>query len=142
MIQHVAREIAAADVESCLDFYAILGFVQVPVPDGIAGRAVWCERAGTQVHLLLAPDATPARGHIAVVVDDYNAAVVALRDAGHEVQPRREHWGSPRSYVRDPAGHLVEVMAFAPGGASGASGASGAGTPGAAGAAGAPGAPG
>jgi catechol 2,3-dioxygenase-like lactoylglutathione lyase family enzyme len=114
MIQHVAREIQPAQLESCVAFYALLGFTQVPVPDGIAGRAEWLERAGTQVHLLFAADATPERGHIAVVVDDYEATVRALRAAGHEVEPRREHWGSPRAYVHDPAGHLVEMMAFAP----------------------------
>lgn len=114
MIQHVAREIHAAELESCLGFYAILGFAPVPVPEGIAGRAVWLERAGTQVHLLFAADANPEHGHIAVVVDDYQATLGSLRAAGHDVEPRREHWGSPRAYVRDPAGHLVEVMAFAP----------------------------
>ena len=87
---------------------------------------MWLERA-TQVHLLFADDATPERGHIAVVVDDFDATVGSLRAAGHEVDARRAHWGSPRAYVRDPAGHLVEMMAFAPGGA-GAPGESGAGS--------------
>jgi len=115
MIQHVAREVDAADIPSCLSFYALLGFAQVPVPDGLVGRAVWLERGDTQVHLLLADDARAERGHIAVVVDDYEATMQALRAAGHEVDPRREHWGSPRANIYDPAGHLVEVMAFAPG---------------------------
>ena len=122
MIQHVAREITAETLNSCVDFYAILGFAPVPVPDGIAGRAAWLERAGTQIHLLFAADAQPERGHIAVVVDGYDETVSALRAAGHEVEPRRAHWGSPRACVRDPAGHLVEMMAFAPGGAPGAAG--------------------
>jgi len=119
MIQHVARPITAAEVEPCLDFYRLLGFVEVPVPDGIAGRAVWLERAGTQVHLLFVDDPQPELGHIAVLVDNYEATVQSLRDAGHAVQARREHWGSPRAYVHDPAGHLVEMMAFPPGGAGG-----------------------
>jgi catechol 2,3-dioxygenase-like lactoylglutathione lyase family enzyme len=51
-----------------------------------------------------------------VVVDDYDATLTALRAAGHDVEPRAEHWGSPRSYVRDPAGNLVELMAFPPDG--------------------------
>ncbi len=118
MIQHVAREVQTTDIPSCLGFYALLGFIEVPVPDGLVGRAVWLERGGTQVHLLLADEALAlGGGHIAVVVDDYAATMDALRAAGHEVDPRREHWGSPRAYVHDPAGHLVEVMAFAPGGA-------------------------
>jgi catechol 2,3-dioxygenase-like lactoylglutathione lyase family enzyme len=115
MIQHVAREIRPADIPSCLGFYALLGFAEVAVPDSLAGRAVWLERGVTQVHLLLAEDARAGRGHIAVVVDDYDETLRALRAAGHQVDPRRAHWGSPRAYVHDPAGHLVEVMEFAPG---------------------------
>jgi catechol 2,3-dioxygenase-like lactoylglutathione lyase family enzyme len=117
LIQHVAREVQASDIPSCLDFYGLLGFAEVPVPDSLVGRAVWLEKQGTQVHLLLAADAQVARGHIAVVVDDYEGTVLALESAGHEVDRRREHWGSPRAYVRDPAGHLVEFMAYGPGGA-------------------------
>jgi catechol 2,3-dioxygenase-like lactoylglutathione lyase family enzyme len=56
------------------------------------------------------------RGHVAVVVGDYEATVAALRDAGHEVEARPQHWGAPRAYTRDPAGNRVELMAFPPGG--------------------------
>jgi hypothetical protein len=45
---------------------------------------------------------------------DYDAALERLRAAGFEPEARREHWGSPRSYVRSPGGHLVEVFAFPP----------------------------
>ncbi|HWC84956.1 MAG TPA: VOC family protein [Solirubrobacteraceae bacterium] len=114
MIQHVAREITPSKIRACIAFYALLGFAEVPVPDTLAGRAIWLERGATQLHLLLVSDAEPERGHIAVVLDDYGAGLAALRSAGHDVDPRRAHWGSPRAYVHDPAGHLVELMAFAP----------------------------
>jgi catechol 2,3-dioxygenase-like lactoylglutathione lyase family enzyme len=116
LIQHVAREVQPSDIPSCLDLYGLLGFAEVPVPESLVGRAVWLERGGTQVHLLLAADARGGPGHIAVVVDDYEATVRALESAGHQVDRRREHWGSPRAYVHDPAGHLVEFMAYGPGG--------------------------
>ena len=116
MIQHVAREITTAQLDACLGFYTLLGFAEVPVPDTLAGRAAWLERRGTQVHLLFSEDAQPEHGHVAVVLDDYEATLGRLREAGHEVEPRRAHWGSPRAYVHDPAGHLVELMAFPPGG--------------------------
>jgi catechol 2,3-dioxygenase-like lactoylglutathione lyase family enzyme len=115
MIQHVAREVQSSDIPSCLGFYGLLGFAEVPVPDSLVGRAAWLERGGTQVHLLLAAQASPERGHIAVVVDDFEATVRSLEAAGHEVDRRHEHWGSPRAYVHDPAGHLVEFMAYGPG---------------------------
>jgi len=55
-----------------------------------------------------------AHTSMAVVVDEYDATLGAVRNAGHDVEPRAEHWGSPRAYVRDPAGNLVELMAFPP----------------------------
>jgi catechol 2,3-dioxygenase-like lactoylglutathione lyase family enzyme len=119
MIQHVTREILPAEVDSCATFYGLLGFELVPAPVGLAGRAVWMERSRTQIHLLfvtaeMAAERRPS-GHVGVVVGAYAQTVAALRAAGHEVVPRTEHWGSPRAYVRDPAGYLVELMAWPPG---------------------------
>jgi catechol 2,3-dioxygenase-like lactoylglutathione lyase family enzyme len=124
MIQHVTREILRSELDSCSRFYAHLGFEPVPAPDGIGGRAVWLERVGAgrasacQIHLMFVDEATAAErrpsGHVGIVVPDYVATVDALEADGHRVEPRREHWGSPRSYVSDPAGYLVELMASAP----------------------------
>ena len=116
MIHHVAVEVSRDRVPECLEFYELLGFEQVEPPAPLRDRATWVERGGTQVHLLFVdePQALPA-GHVAVVVDDYALTVERLGDAGHDVDPSREHWGSPRAYVRDPAGNLVELMQFPPG---------------------------
>ncbi len=116
MIHHATREIPPAELERSIEFYGMLGFVSVPVPPGIGSRAVWLEHAGTQIHLMPVEDARPASGHVAVIVEgNYDQTVDILRRAGYEVEPRREHWGSPRAYVRDPAGNLVELMAWPPG---------------------------
>ena len=111
MIQHVALEVAPARVAECVAFYALLGFEEVEPPDSLRDRAAWVERGATQLHLLFVdePQALPA-GHVAVVAEEWEATVERLRSAGHEVDPRREHWGSPRAYVRDPAGNLIELM--------------------------------
>ncbi len=118
MIQHVTREIRPSELEPCSEFYGQLGFEPVPVPAGIDGRAVWFERAGTQIHLMFVDESVAAvrrpSGHVGIVVAGYPATVARLEAAGHRVEPRREHWGAPRSYVRDPAGHLVELMAAPP----------------------------
>jgi catechol 2,3-dioxygenase-like lactoylglutathione lyase family enzyme len=118
MIQHVTRDIRPSELEPCARFYGQLGFEAVPVPAGIEGRAVWLEHAGTQIHLMFVDeDVAAARrptGHVGVVVPEYDATVARLGAEGHRVELRREHWGAPRSYVRDPAGHLVELMASPP----------------------------
>jgi catechol 2,3-dioxygenase-like lactoylglutathione lyase family enzyme len=117
MLHHVTNEVLPAQLEPCIAFYEALGFRPVQPPEGIAGRAVWLERAATQVHLMPREGAAAGRpGHFAVVAERYEATVERLKADGHSVEPRRPHWGSPRSYVRDPAGYLVELMAWPPGG--------------------------
>jgi catechol 2,3-dioxygenase-like lactoylglutathione lyase family enzyme len=115
MIQHVAIETPAEAVEAQVAFYALLGFERVEPPPSLADRAVWMERNGTQVHLLLTDDpVVPPKGHLAVVAGHYERTLAALRDAGHHPEPRAEHWGAPRLFVRDPVGHRVEVMSSSP----------------------------
>jgi catechol 2,3-dioxygenase-like lactoylglutathione lyase family enzyme len=115
MIQHVTRQIQSSELDGCVRFYELLGFEQVPVPEGIAGRAVWLQRRATQIHLMPTADAIPSSGHVGIVVEDYADTVARLREQRHEIDPRQEHWGSPRCYVHDPAGNLCELMAWPPG---------------------------
>jgi catechol 2,3-dioxygenase-like lactoylglutathione lyase family enzyme len=115
VIQHAAIEVRESDVEACVAFWALLGFAHVAAPPALAARSTWVQAGPTQIHLLHAVDPVVApEGHVAVVVGDYPATLDALRDAGFEPQPRREHWGSPRAFVRAPSGHRVELMASAP----------------------------
>lgn len=115
-LQHVTLEVRREQEDDCVAFYQLLGFERVEPPPSLADRAAWVQAGDVQVHLMWVeqPTALPD-GHIAVVAPEYESTVEALRAAGHEVEPRSEHWGSPRSYVRDPAGNLVELMAFPPG---------------------------
>ena len=116
MIQHVAIEVREADVEACVRFWALLGFQRVQAPAALAARSTWLQAGPTQIHLLYADEPQiPREGHVAVVVADHEATLAALREAGLQPQPRTQHWGSPRTFVRCPAGHRVELMAFAPG---------------------------
>jgi catechol 2,3-dioxygenase-like lactoylglutathione lyase family enzyme len=115
MLQHATLEIRRDQLDACVAFYALMGFQRVDPPSSLADRAAWVQRHATQIHLMWVEDPVSLpRGHVAVVVDDYEATLKALGEAGHQPEPRREHWGSPRALVRDPAGNLVEVMAFPP----------------------------
>ena len=116
MIQHVSFEVAPDQVEACVEFYELIGFRRVPAPEKLARFVTWLERDGDQFHLLQLPETSHMNaGHAAVPVgDDYEATQARLREAGHEVDDHEEYWGSPRSFVRDPAGNLVELMEFAP----------------------------
>jgi catechol 2,3-dioxygenase-like lactoylglutathione lyase family enzyme len=116
-IAHVALEVRREDVPACERFWALLGFEPVAAPEALAERTAWVQREGRQIHLLFMdePD-VPAAGHVAVVCPGYEATLAALRAAGFDPEPRGEYWGSPRCYVRCPAGHRVEVMRNMPAG--------------------------
>jgi catechol 2,3-dioxygenase-like lactoylglutathione lyase family enzyme len=119
MIHHTTREIRPATLAGCVTFYELLGFHPVDPPPGVAGRSIWLEaRRGdqrSQIHLMLVEDADPISGHLAVICPDYDRTVERVTSAGYEVDARRAHWGAPRGFVRDPAGNLVELMAWPPG---------------------------
>ena len=115
MIHHVTFEVAPAEVDACLAFYALLGFTEVEPPPTITPGAKWLERGGTHIHLLQIEEPTHLpKGHAAVVVDDFEATFAALESAGHAPDRRRKHWGAARAFVRDPSGNLLELMAFPP----------------------------
>jgi catechol 2,3-dioxygenase-like lactoylglutathione lyase family enzyme len=115
MLQHVTLEVRAGEVDACVRFWGLLGFAPMTPPPLLRDRFTWVAREGTQIHLVPVDDPVAANeGHVAVLADDYEAALAALRDAGFEPRPGSDAWDAPRSFVRDPAGHLVEVMSAAP----------------------------
>jgi catechol 2,3-dioxygenase-like lactoylglutathione lyase family enzyme len=115
VIAHVALETMPADGPAAIAFWEELGFILVDPPPTLRDRAAWLERNGTQIHLLWTADPTAQPdGHVAVVVPDYAATLERLRAAGHDVEPRTQHWGSPRAFTRVPGGHLVELMETPP----------------------------
>ncbi len=115
MIQHVALEVREADAEAEVAFWALLGFAEVRPPGELAARSRWVARDGTQVHLLWVDDPVlPPAGHVAVVCPDHADTLDRLRAGGLAPEPRAEHWGAARAFVRSPAGHRVEVMAAPP----------------------------
>jgi catechol 2,3-dioxygenase-like lactoylglutathione lyase family enzyme len=116
VLQHVSLEVRRGQAAECAAFWELLGFRRVEPPPSLAARADWLQSGPTQIHLLFADEpVAPPEGHTAVVVDDYERAFAALEAGGHAPEPRAEHWGAPRCFVRDPAGHRVEVMAAPPG---------------------------
>ncbi len=114
MLHHGGIEVAPADVEAAVGFFELLGFARVEPPPALR-EFTWLERDGTQVHLMPEDEPTvPSPGHLAVVVEDFEATVARLRERGFEVEPKREHWGVPRALAHAPGGHRVELMAAPP----------------------------
>ncbi len=115
MIHHVGLEVTPADADGEVAFWALLGFSEVEPPGSLGERSRWVERDGRQIHLLLSDlPVIAAQGHVALHAPDYEAVCERLRAARFQVEPREQHWGAPRAFVRSPAGHRVELMAAPP----------------------------
>ena len=115
MLQHVALEVAPDTVEDCVAFWALLGFERAGKPPRLQTSSTWVAREGTQIHLMPFEDPnTTVNGHAAVVVEDYEATLAALRERAFELRDGSNAWGAPRTFTRDPAGNLVELMSAPP----------------------------
>jgi catechol 2,3-dioxygenase-like lactoylglutathione lyase family enzyme len=114
VLQHVSLEVRPDQVRDCVAFWEQLGFREIEPPPTLR-RFTWVERDGTHIHLVPVDDpAVPREGHSAVVADDAEAVVRALRGAGFDPRPGSNAWDAPRWFVHDPAGHRVEVMSAPP----------------------------
>jgi catechol 2,3-dioxygenase-like lactoylglutathione lyase family enzyme len=115
VLQHVTLEVTEDKIRDCVAFWALLGFTEMTPPPRLRGRFTWVEREGTQIHLVPVENPIAARdGHVAVVAPDYDAALRALAQHGCELREGSNAWDAPRTFVRDPVGHLIEVMSAPP----------------------------
>jgi hypothetical protein len=115
MLHHVGIELQPGDVERAVEFFELLGFARVEPPPALAEGFTWLEREGTQIHLMHDEHPTvPGRGHLALVVPDFDPALERLHEHGFETWPGREHWGARRAHAIAPGGHRVELMAAPP----------------------------
>ncbi len=111
------------DLERSLAFYRdLLGLAPMPRPD-LPFPGAWLGGNGIQVHLIVPPEGVslgapppslnPLGGHIAFAIDDYDDVVATLRAAGVETLEAGSEVG--QLWIRDPDGHLIELIASRPG---------------------------
>ena len=113
-IHHVG--VVVADLDRAAAFYGgVLGMTEIAVPPTFApaGLAVrwFTVGAGQQVHLIRGDEpGGRTRRHVALQVDDAQAARAALRARGVEVRETVPIAGVDRFFVADPDGNRVELI--------------------------------
>jgi catechol 2,3-dioxygenase-like lactoylglutathione lyase family enzyme len=122
-IDHIT--IVVKDLEASSKFYTqVLGMREVDRPDfGFPGR--WFQAGSTQIHMNVEGEEAgraglPALGnkkvtrafHYAIQVDDGQAVAESLNAAGIPIAagPQRRPDGAIQVYLRDPDGHLIELV--------------------------------
>jgi catechol 2,3-dioxygenase-like lactoylglutathione lyase family enzyme len=112
-LNHVS--IHATDMEESLRFYIdVFGMERLPSPD-FSQHVEWLRLGEQQLHLFLRETPAPEFHHIALDVDDFEAAYLKaqelglLDDGAFGAGVRELPDGAVQMYIRDPAGNLLEI---------------------------------
>ena len=108
-VNHVNVTVPPDLEQAAKHFYGeVLGLKQIPKPQGPRQSiGAWYQLGSAQLHLSIEDDPKndASNRHVCYGVADLGVAENVLREAGVEIilDP------SPRFFVRDPAGNLIEV---------------------------------
>jgi catechol 2,3-dioxygenase-like lactoylglutathione lyase family enzyme len=113
-LSHVNVTVPPSLEEATKHFYgAVMGLQEVPKPAESKGRGgAWYQLGAVQLHLSREEGVdNSGKRHVCYRVADFSEAEQHFRDAGVEVIPDNLPIpGSPRFYVRDPGGNLIEIV--------------------------------
>lgn len=94
-------------------FYGVvLGLKQIPKPATSRQSGAWYEIGETQLHLSVDNEGPGqlSSGHVCFAISDLAEVEQRFREAGAEIIPDpRPNPKSPRFFVRDPGGNLLEI---------------------------------
>ena len=111
MIQHVSLDVD--DLERAMWFYCeVLGLHPIDRPASLGDNGAWLALgSGTQLHLVQSESfEAPRTGqHLAFQVDDVDAVIERIRGAGADPTDAFDIGAGRQSFLRDPAGNLVEL---------------------------------
>ena len=113
-VEHVNVKVDPAVEDAAKNVYGtVLGLQEVPKPMELRSRGgAWYQLGAVQLHLSRDGNAANegTKRHICLLVGDISQAQAGFTDAGVEIIPDDEPIaGSPRFYVRDPGGNLLEI---------------------------------
>jgi len=102
-------------MEESLRFYTeVFGMERLPSPD-FSEHVEWLRLGEQQLHLFKRETPAPEFHHIALDVDDFEAAYLKAKELGlleersFGASVRELPGGAVQMYIRDPGGNLVEV---------------------------------
>ncbi|HEX3813869.1 MAG TPA: VOC family protein [Mycobacteriales bacterium] len=111
-VLRVVPDLASTDIHASKDFYGNVLGLQPVMDHGWIVTLADPERPGAQLSIMTHDETAPVFPAVSVQVDDVDACHAAAVKAGAEiVHPLTdEPWGVRRFFVRDPDGHVINVL--------------------------------
>ena len=112
-LHHVNVTVPAELEDAAKNFYgSVVGLKQVPKPTTSRQNGAWYQIGVMQLHLSVEnEELLLSSRHVCFTVSDLAEAEERFRNAGVEIiADPRPNPGSPRFYVRDPAGNMLEIV--------------------------------
>ena len=107
-VHHVSVNVS--DVDAALTFYVdVLGLSQRADRPNFGFGGAWLDVGHQQIHLIEAPVPDDRGQHLALQVDDLDAAVAELRGREVEVSDPSPVGSGRQAFLHDPSGNLIEL---------------------------------
>jgi catechol 2,3-dioxygenase-like lactoylglutathione lyase family enzyme len=112
-LDHVTITSPEVLIDEVLAWYRdTLGLEEIKKPGGTRTQGGWFKLGDQEVHVTLDEHNPHKVAHFGVAVDDFDAVVEQLRQAGCHIEQAGEIPGRHRFYTRDPAGNRIEIASF------------------------------
>lgn len=111
-VERVVPDLVSTSIEEATGFYSRVLGLQPVMDHGWIVTLADPDRPHVQLSLVEQDATAPVVPAVSVQVDDVDAAhAAALREGAEIVHPLTdEPWGVRRFFVRDPGGHVVNVL--------------------------------
>ncbi len=111
-VTRIVPDLTTGSMAEATEFYVDVLGLEVVMDLGWIVSLADAERPGVQLSLMTHDETAPVVPVASIQVDDVDAAYAAARERGAEiVHPLTdEPWGVRRFFVRDPDGHVVNVL--------------------------------
>ena len=112
-LDHVAVTTPVELEAEVVEWYGdCLGLERIEKPEGARPAGAWFSAGGREIHVSVDEHNPPKHAHFGLVVDDLDALVQRLREAGVHIEQARPITGRRRLYTRDPAGNRIELASY------------------------------
>lgn len=111
-VTRVVPDLKTNDIAAATEFYGSLLGLEVAMELDWVATVVSADTSSAQINFVTKDASAPVDADLSVGVDDVDAVYAVAKASGAEIvhELTDEPWGVRRFFVRDPDGHVVNVV--------------------------------